>query len=143
MAGVVCEMESLRPSAGHAPGAAPLSTSLTTILMDQSGTPSPKATSPVVWIILVIVVLALAGGVFYVVSSDQENTNNANGATNTNAVANANGSASNVNQSNTNIGGTNTTNANTGVRKTYTSANWGAPVNRCVNMTQAAALRLA
>ncbi len=54
--------------------------------MDQSGTPSSKATSPVVWIVLVVVVLALAGGVFYVVSSDQGNANNAN-LSNSNTLA--------------------------------------------------------
>lgn len=92
--------------------------------MDQSGTPSPKATSPVVWIILVVVVLALAGGVFYVVSSDEGNANNANGATNANAVANANGSAANTNHANVNSGSTNATNASTSTLKTYISVNW-------------------
>lgn len=80
--------------------------------MDQSGTRSPKATSPVVWIILVIVVLAVAGGVLYILSSGQENANNTNGATNANAVANVNGTATNVDRANANVGNTNTANTN-------------------------------
>lgn len=84
--------------------------------MDQSGTPSPKATSPVVWIILIVVVLAVAGGALYVVSSDQGNANSANGATNANAVANSNTAATNVNQAaeNTNQANANLGNTNAG-----------------------------
>ncbi len=75
--------------------------------MDQSRTPSSNATSPVVWIVLVVVVLAVAGGVLFVVSRDNDTAN----------VANSNSNTSIVNSS--------PTNANTGLDtatwKTYSN----------------------
>lgn len=92
-----------------------------------------KPTNQVMWVVLGIVVLVVAGGIWYVVAKDNGNLNTSNGTNNTNAVVgnsntanNSNSVAQNTNRTNVNASNMNQNNANVNSQTstTYTNSTW-------------------
>lgn len=104
--------------------------------MENQPNQPQKGGNKALWIVLVIVILAVAGyGIYALISSNANNTNNANttnnanqavntnNAVNTNSAANTNGNVNSATNANTNSA-TNT-NVDTSGWKTYTNSEYG------------------